>query len=57
MLTGQPPFRGRTVAEVLQQVRTTAPEPILVVNPRAHTGLARIAEWAMERESATVTHP
>ena len=31
-------------------MRTTAPEPILVVNPRAHPGLARIAEWAMERE-------
>jgi len=50
MLTGQPPYLGATAEEVLLQVRTTAPDPILVVNPRAHPGLTRIAEWAMERE-------
>jgi len=50
MLTGQPPYHGRDPAELREQVVTTPPEPILSVNPRAHPDLARIAEWAMERE-------
>jgi hypothetical protein len=50
MLTGRPPYAGKTVEDVLKQVTTSAPEPILVVNPTAHTGLALIAEGAMARE-------
>ena len=50
MLTGRPPYIGRTAPEVLRQVMTTAPAPILSVRPQADPRLARIAECAMERE-------
>jgi uncharacterized delta-60 repeat protein len=50
MLTGRPPYAGRTVSELLHQVITAPPEPIHRVNPHAHSGLVRIAEGAMARE-------
>ena len=50
MLTGAPLYQGGTSSEILEMVRTTTPKSIRVVNPRAHPGLAKIAEWAMERE-------
>ena len=57
MLTGQPPFRGRTVAEVLQQVRTTAPSRSLWSTP----GLTRAWRGSLSGRwngsCATVTHP
>jgi len=50
MLTGRPPYEGRSTHEILRQVTTTPPEPIRTVQPKAHPGLAKIAEWAMARE-------
>jgi serine/threonine protein kinase len=50
MLTGRPPYEGGAAHEILLQVMTTPPEPIRTVRPKAHPGLAKIAEWAMARE-------
>jgi serine/threonine protein kinase len=50
MLTGRPPYQGRSSHEILRQVTTTPPEPIRTVQPKAHPGLAKIADWAMARE-------
>lgn len=50
MLTGQPPYRGETAAEVLAQVRAGPPVPILSVNPRASKPLVRICETCMARD-------
>jgi serine/threonine protein kinase len=50
MLTGRPPYEGRSSQEILRQVTTTPPEPIRAVQPKANPDLARIAEWAMARE-------
>jgi serine/threonine protein kinase len=50
MLTGRPPYEGRSSHEILRQVTSTPPAPIKTVTPKAHPGLAKIAEWAMARE-------
>jgi serine/threonine protein kinase len=50
MLTGRPPYEGRSSHEILRQVTSTPPAPIRTVMPKAHPGLAKIAEWAMARE-------
>ena len=50
MLTGRPPYVGRTVSELSIRSSTTPSEPIASVNPHAHPGLTRIAEGAMARD-------
>jgi len=50
MLTGEPPYSGQTVYEVLAKIQAGSPEPILSVNPKADRLLTRIAEGAMARE-------
>src|SRR5262249_9289663 len=49
MLTGHPPYRGRTTHELLAHLLAGPPPPILDVNPDAPRGLAVIAEGAMAR--------
>ncbi|MGC8991303.1 MAG: serine/threonine protein kinase, partial [Verrucomicrobiia bacterium] len=50
MLTGSPPYRGRSREEVLQQILAGPPRPILSLNPKAPVALVKIAEWAMARD-------
>jgi uncharacterized delta-60 repeat protein len=50
MLTGRPPYEGRSALDVLRQVMATPPEPISIVNPDAHPGLVQVADGAMARD-------
>jgi WD40 repeat protein/tRNA A-37 threonylcarbamoyl transferase component Bud32 len=50
VLTGAPPFTGTGSADILQQVRQGAPEPIEVRQPGVPRDLAAIVGKAMERE-------
>lgn len=50
MLTGRPPYTGDTSQEIIDQIRAGPPTPIRKFNPRAHTGLAAVAEGAMARD-------
>jgi hypothetical protein len=50
MLTGEPPYKGRTTKEIREQILAHAPPAILDLNPKADPGLVTIAEAAMARE-------
>jgi len=50
MLTGQPPYQGRTTKEIRRQILAQPPQAITTVNPRADRALASVAEGAMGRE-------
>jgi serine/threonine protein kinase len=50
MLTGEPPYAGRTTQDVRKQILAGPPKPIRARNPEADAGLAAIAEGAMARE-------
>jgi len=50
MLTGRKPYAGQSTDDILRQVTTGPPEPILKIHPHAHPGLTRVAEGCMERE-------
>lgn len=50
MLTGQPPYKGRSSKEILAQIVAGPPQPITSLNPAADRGLVAIAEKAMARE-------
>ncbi len=50
MLTGRPPYQGKTSKEILEEVQTGPPTPIRSVNPSAPPGLVTVAEGAMARE-------
>jgi serine/threonine protein kinase len=50
MLTGQPPYQGRSTEAILTQVRSRPPWPIRELNLHAGLGLVQIAEGAMARE-------
>jgi hypothetical protein len=50
MLTGEPPYKGRTTKEIREQIIAHAPPAILDLNPKADPGLVAIAETAMARE-------
>ncbi len=50
MLTGHPPYEGRTTWEVRRQIAAGPPKAIRFLNPKADEGLAAVAEGAMGRE-------
>ncbi len=50
MLTGEPPYAGRTTKEIRAQILQGPPKPIKLRNPEADAGLAAVAEGAMARE-------
>ncbi len=50
MLTGEPPFKGRSTKEIREKIITGPPRPILMLNPEANKGLVIVAEGAMGRE-------
>jgi serine/threonine protein kinase len=50
MLTGEPPYKGRTTKEIRQQIVAQPPRPIRELNPKANPGLVAVAEGAMGRE-------
>ncbi len=50
MLTGDPPYVGRSTQDIRQQILAGPPKPIRARNPEADAGLAAVAEGAMARE-------
>jgi serine/threonine protein kinase len=50
MLTGDPPYKGRTTREIRDQILAGPPCAIREVNPEADPGLVAVAEGAMGRE-------
>ena len=50
MLTGDPPYKGRTTKEIRENILAQPPKPISELNPKADRGLVAIAEGAMARE-------
>jgi serine/threonine protein kinase/sugar lactone lactonase YvrE len=50
MLTGEPPYAGRTLQEIRRQILAGPPRPIRERNPGADDGLRAVAEGAMARE-------
>jgi streptogramin lyase len=50
MLTGEPPYAGRSTQDIRKQILSGPPRPIRAHNPEADLGLAAIAEGAMARE-------
>ena len=50
MLTGQPPYKGRTTKEFRKQILAGPPRPIATLNPKADSRLIAVAEGAMARE-------
>jgi serine/threonine protein kinase/sugar lactone lactonase YvrE len=50
MLTGEPPYAGRSTHDIRQQILAGPPKPIRLRNPEADAGLAAVAEGAMARE-------
>jgi serine/threonine protein kinase/streptogramin lyase len=50
MLTGDPPYTGRSTAEIRKQILDGPPAPIKTRNAGADAGLATVAEGAMARE-------
>jgi serine/threonine-protein kinase len=49
MLTGRPPYQGRTTQQIIEKIRAGPPESIRKLNPQAHARLARVAETCMAR--------
>ena len=50
MLTGEPPYQGRTTKEIRAQIVAGPPVAIATLNPRADQDLTSVAEGAMGRE-------
>ncbi len=50
LLTGHPPFRGKTVPETLHQVREQTPEPPQRVNPRVDPDLAALCLQCLQKD-------
>lgn len=49
LLTGQPPFQGDSITETLRKVRTEAPTPPHVLNPRTPRNLEQICLKCLEK--------
>jgi serine/threonine-protein kinase len=52
LLTGEPPFTGRTTKELLKKVREEAPVPPRKVNPQAPAALEAVCLKAMAKDPA-----
>ena len=52
LLTGRPPFRGKTATEILRKVVDKAPLPAIKVEPEVPPELSAIAEKAMSKEKS-----
>jgi serine/threonine protein kinase len=50
MLTGEPPYAGRSTNDIRKQILAGLPKPIRARNPGADAGLVAVAEGAMARE-------
>ena len=50
LLTGRRPFRGRTVAEVIEEVRTREPKPPRMVDPSIPEALERVCLKCLEKD-------
>jgi len=50
MLTGEPPYVGRSTNDIRKQILAGPPKPIRARNPGAEPGLVAVAEGAMARE-------
>jgi len=50
MLTGEPPYKGRSTKEIREQILAHPPRAITDLNPKADRALATVAEGAMGRE-------
>src|SRR5688500_14039435 len=50
MLTGRPPYEGRSAQHVIHQILRGPPERIRTLRPDAHPELTKVAEGAMARE-------
>jgi sugar lactone lactonase YvrE len=50
MLTGEPPYKGRSTREILNNIIAGPPRPITSLNPVADRRLVAVAEKAMARE-------
>ena len=50
VLTGRPPYEGRSVIDMLEAVKTTAPAHVLAREPNAPTDLVTIIDRAMARD-------
>jgi serine/threonine protein kinase/sugar lactone lactonase YvrE len=50
MLTGEPPYAGRSTNDIRKQILAGPPKPIRARNPGANAGLVAVAEGAMARE-------
>jgi serine/threonine protein kinase len=50
LLTGRPPFKGPSVLDTLEQVRTQEPLPLRVLQPRTPRDLEAIALHCLEKE-------
>jgi serine/threonine protein kinase/sugar lactone lactonase YvrE len=50
MLTGEPPYAGRTLQDIRRQILAGPPKSIQERNPGADAGLRAVAEGAMARE-------
>lgn len=50
MLTGHPPYKGRSTKEILNQILARPPQSIISFNPNADRKLVAVAEKAMARE-------
>ncbi|HYG76825.1 MAG TPA: serine/threonine-protein kinase [Planctomycetota bacterium] len=52
LLTGRPPFSGKSLLDLLMKVQTEPPEPPRKVNPKADTGLELICLKCLEKDPA-----
>jgi sugar lactone lactonase YvrE len=50
MLTGEPPYAGRSTSDIRRQILAGPPTPIKTRQPAADAGLTAVAEGAMARE-------
>jgi len=50
MLTGEPPYAGRSTQDIRRQILAGTPKAIRLRNPEADAGLTAVAEGAMARE-------
>lgn len=50
LLTGRPPYTGKTTDEVRLKILADPPEPVTKSNPKASPGLVAICEGAMARQ-------